>query len=77
MLISAVLTAMVMGYLAGLWSFKVKSRWCPLRRHNYRSCPRACGPRTMKAERDGNSCAAAECTGPDAFRQQLGARHRS
>ena len=29
MLISAVVAAMVMGYLAGLWSFKVKSRWCP------------------------------------------------
>ncbi len=28
-LISAVLVALAVGYLAGLWSFKVKNRWCP------------------------------------------------
>ncbi|RFS48299.1 hypothetical protein D0Q02_02115 [Micromonospora craniellae] len=28
-LFGAVLAALVLGYLAGLWSFKVKSRWCP------------------------------------------------
>lgn len=25
----AVLAVLLVGYLAGLWSFKVKSRWCP------------------------------------------------
>ncbi len=29
MLFGAVLTASLVGYLAGLWSFKVKARWCP------------------------------------------------
>jgi hypothetical protein len=29
MLIGAVLSALVVGYLAGLWSFKIKIRWCP------------------------------------------------
>ena len=29
MLIGAVLSALVLGYVAGLWSFKVKARWCP------------------------------------------------
>lgn len=28
MLIGAVTSALLMGYLAGLWSFKVKDRWC-------------------------------------------------
>ena len=28
-LFGAVLAALVLGYLSGLWSFKVKSRWCP------------------------------------------------
>lgn len=29
MLIGAVLAALVLGYIAGLWSLKVKARWCP------------------------------------------------
>jgi hypothetical protein len=29
MLFGVVLAALLVGYLAGLWSFKVKSRWCP------------------------------------------------
>jgi hypothetical protein len=29
MVIGAVLAALVVGYLGGLWSFKVKNRWCP------------------------------------------------
>jgi hypothetical protein len=29
MLFGAVLAALLVGYLAGLWSFRVKSRWCP------------------------------------------------
>ncbi len=29
MLIGSVLAALVMGYIAGLLSFKVKARWCP------------------------------------------------
>lgn len=29
MLIGIVLAALVVGYLTGLWSFKVKNRWCP------------------------------------------------
>ncbi|MFC7276038.1 hypothetical protein ACFQS1_18755 [Paractinoplanes rhizophilus] len=29
MLIGAVTSALVVGYLAGLLSFKVKARWCP------------------------------------------------
>lgn len=29
MLIGAVLAALMVGYLGGLWSFKVKNRWCP------------------------------------------------
>jgi hypothetical protein len=28
-LIGAVLAALAVGYLGGLWSFKVKNRWCP------------------------------------------------
>jgi hypothetical protein len=28
-LIGAVFAALVVGYVAGLWSFKVKDRWCP------------------------------------------------
>lgn len=28
-LIGAVLAALAIGYLGGLWSFKVKNRWCP------------------------------------------------
>jgi hypothetical protein len=28
-LISAILAALTVGYLGGLWSFKVKDRWCP------------------------------------------------
>jgi hypothetical protein len=27
--IGAVLAALTLGYLGGLWSFKVKNRWCP------------------------------------------------
>jgi hypothetical protein len=27
--IGAVAAALLVGFLAGLWSFKVKSRWCP------------------------------------------------
>lgn len=27
-LIGAVVAALVLGYLAGLWSFKAKNRWC-------------------------------------------------
>lgn len=29
MLIGAVASALLVGYLAGLFSFKVKDRWCP------------------------------------------------
>ena len=29
MFVGAVMSAVVLGYLAGLLSFKVKSRWCP------------------------------------------------
>jgi hypothetical protein len=29
MLFVAVLAALLMGFLAGLWSVKIKSRWCP------------------------------------------------
>jgi hypothetical protein len=29
MLIGAAIAALVVGYLAGLLSFKVKNRWCP------------------------------------------------
>jgi hypothetical protein len=29
MLIGAVFAALMMGFLAGLWSLKVKTRWCP------------------------------------------------
>lgn len=29
MLVGAVLSALVVGFLAGLLAFKVKSRWCP------------------------------------------------
>jgi hypothetical protein len=29
MIIAAVLAALVLGFLAGLLSFKTKSRWCP------------------------------------------------
>jgi hypothetical protein len=29
MFIGAVVAALVLGYLAGLLSFKVKNRWCP------------------------------------------------
>jgi ribosomal protein S27AE len=29
MLFGATLAGLLVGYLAGLWSFKVKSRWCP------------------------------------------------
>jgi hypothetical protein len=29
MWIGAVLAALAVGYLGGLWSFKVKNRWCP------------------------------------------------
>jgi len=29
MFVGAVVAAVVLGYLAGLVSFKVKSRWCP------------------------------------------------
>jgi hypothetical protein len=29
MLIGAVISALLIGYLAGLLSFKVKDRWCP------------------------------------------------
>ncbi len=27
--IALAIAALMFGYLAGLWSFKVKSRWCP------------------------------------------------
>jgi hypothetical protein len=29
MFIGAVVSALVLGYLAGLLSFRIKSRWCP------------------------------------------------
>jgi hypothetical protein len=29
LLIGAVLAALAVGYVGGLWSFKVKNRWCP------------------------------------------------
>lgn len=29
MLVGAVLAALMLGFLAGLWSFKIKNRWCP------------------------------------------------
>lgn len=28
-MILATITALSVGFLAGLWAFKVKSRWCP------------------------------------------------
>ncbi len=28
-MIVAVFAAVLLGFLAGLWAFKVKSRWCP------------------------------------------------
>jgi hypothetical protein len=29
MIAGAVVAGLVMGFLAGLWAFHVKSRWCP------------------------------------------------
>ncbi len=34
--ISAVLAALLIGFLAGLLAFKVKQRWCPLRFAHHR-----------------------------------------
>lgn len=28
-MLAAVVAALVIGFLAGLWAFKIKSRWCP------------------------------------------------
>jgi hypothetical protein len=44
MVVGIVVAALVLGFLAGLFSFRVKSRWCP-----------ACGATTVRARRDPRS----------------------